>query len=504
MARILKNLTAKRLIDFALKFDEAKLSKSGALIVKTGIYTGRSPEDRFIVQNPQSQSKINWGKVNQPIPNDSFKKLDRKIITYFGKLDQIFQTDAWAGADKDDRIHVRVFSEYAYQALFVQHILRQGEKQDLENQTPDLTIWVAPELKADPKQDGINSEAFIVLNLEQKTVLIGGTKYAGEIKKSIFSYLNYILPQKNVFPMHCSANVGQDGRSALFFGLSGTGKTTLSSDLDRKLIGDDEHGWSKKGIYNFEGGCYAKCINLSHEKEPQIYEAIRDGAVVENVVMDTKGELDFNDGSLAENTRAAYPLKYIKNYLSSGQSYHPKDVIFLTADASGVLPAVARLDDNEAVYYFLSGYTSKVAGTERGIVEPKPTFSACFGAPFMPLKPEVYAKLLRDKLIEHQPNVYLVNTGWFGGAYGTGQRISIKETRAIIKTILSQDMEKTEFIKEPVFNLSVPKSIKGVGKSVLNPVLGWKSEKKYLEAATKLKKLFSENAEKLGIELKNE
>jgi len=504
MTEIKKNLSSKKLANLAVKLGEAKLSKTDALVVETGIYTGRSPEDRFIVKNPASQSEINWGKVNQPIDAKIYKGLKTKVEDYFKDLKTVYQTDVWAAADQNDRIHVRVFSEYAYQALFVQHILRPGNKKELEHGTPDLTIWVAPELKANPKAHGVNSEAFIALNLEQKTVLIGGTKYAGEIKKSVFSYLNYILPLKHVFPMHCSANVGKSGDSALYFGLSGTGKTTLSSDLERKLVGDDEHGWSDRGIYNFEGGCYAKCINLSREKEPQIFEAIRDGAVVENVVMDTKGNLDFDDGSLAENTRVAYPLNYISNYLSSGRAAHPKNIIFLTADATGVLPAVSKLDPKESIYFFLSGYTSKLAGTERGVKEPKPTFSACFGGPFMPRRPEVYAKLLQDKLLKHKPNVYLVNTGWFGGAYGVGQRISIQETRAIVKAILSKEMEKAEFVKEPIFNLSIPKKLKGVGEAVLNPMLGWASSEEYRQAAGKLKNQFVENAQKLEIKLDNE
>ncbi len=494
MSQVLKNISAKKLLKLALKHQEGRISQTGALVVETGVYTGRSPNDRFIVKNHQSQKEINWGKVNQPIANYDFQRLHRKILSYLKKLEQIYQTDGWVCADPSDRISVRVISEFAYQALFARHILRNGRTEELLNRKPDLTILVAPNIKANPKANGTNSEAFVIINLEKKLVIIGGTKYAGEIKKSIFSYLNYVLPQKNVFPMHCSANIGKDGRSALFFGLSGTGKTTLSSDLNRNLIGDDEHGWSKKGIYNFEGGCYAKCINLSKEKEPQIFNAIRDGAVVENVVMDTKGELDFDDGSLAENTRVAYPLNYISNYQRSGAGGHPTNIIFLTADATGVLPAVARLDYNEAIYYFLSGYTSKLAGTERGIIKPIPTFSACFGAPFMPLKPEVYAELLKNKLIKHQPSVFLVNTGWFGGPYGIGQRISIQETRRIVSKILGNRLNNLVFEKEPIFGLSVPTKIEKIDEKLLKPRFGWSDPPAYDRQAKKLKKLFVENA----------
>lgn len=494
MVQILRNLSAKELIRRAIADGEAQLSKTGAIVVETGVYTGRSPEDRYIVKGRTSQKNIHWGKINQPISTAEFRNLNRKIQKYLDTLDQVYQTDGWACADRKDRIAVRVISEFAYQSLFSRHLLINGRPKELEKKNPDLTVIVVPDCKADPKTDGTRSEAFIVLNLEEKVVLIGGTKYAGEIKKSIFSYLNFLLPQKNVFPMHCSANTDNKGNSALFFGLSGTGKTTLSSDLERKLIGDDEHGWSDNGIYNFEGGCYAKCINLSQEKEPQIFDAIRDGALVENVVLDTKGELCFDDSSLTENTRVAYPLNHITNFLSSGRGKHPDSIIFLTADATGVLPAVASLDQNQAIYFFLSGYTSKLAGTERGVIQPKPTFSSCFGAPFMPLHPEVYSQLFRKRLSKYNPRVYLVNTGWFGGQYGVGQRISIGETRAIIRAILSKEIEKTEFFQEPIFKLTVPKRLRNVSPEVLDPMLGWGSKEEYLIAAENLKRLFIENA----------
>ena len=494
LAKIFRNLQKRKLVKIAIARGEASLAKKGAIVVETGIYTGRSPDDRFIVKRGRSDARINWGKINQPISTDHFRTLKRKVDSYLKEQEDFFQTDGFICADRAHKLHVRIFSEFAYQALFSSHILINGNTKELENHEPDLTVYVAPNLRSNPSSDGTNSEAFIVLNLEKKTVLIGGTKYAGEIKKSIFTFLNYILPQKGVFPMHCAANVSKNGDSALFFGLSGTGKTTLSSDPDRFLIGDDEHGWSKDGIFNFEGGCYAKCINLKKEKEPQVFAAIKDGAVVENVVLNAKGELCFDDDSLTENTRAAYPLSHIKNSLSSGESIHPKNIIFLTADATGVLPAIAHLNNKEAIYYFLSGYTSKLAGTECGIIKPKPTFSACFGAPFMPYRPEIYAKLLKDKLMRYFPKVYLVNTGWFGGPYGIGQRISISETRAIIKTILSNKLKKTKFIKEPVFGLNVPVEVDGVNEKLLKPRLGWRDLLAYDQQARKLKKLFDTNA----------
>src|SRR6185369_14552019 len=384
-----RKLSVDDLVSHAVKNKEVVLSKNGAAVVYTGKYTGRSPKDKFIVDTKEVHDKIDWGKVNAPISAAHFEKLYKKMGKYLSTKKDLYIFDGFAGADENHKIHVRVISEYAYQSLFIRHLLRRPTKEELKTHTPVLTVICAPNCLADPKTDGTNSEVFIALNLSQKVVLIGGTKYAGEIKKSVFSVLNYLLPQNDALPMHSSVNVGKKGDAALFFGLSGTGKTTLSADPARFLIGDDEHGWDKNGLFNFEGGCYAKCIHLKKENEPLIWKAIRKGALLENAVLKPNGEFDFDDKKYTENTRVAYPLDFVKNTIKNGKAGHPKAVIFLTADASGVLPPVARLTPDGAVYHFLSGYTSKIAGTERGIIEPQTTFSAYFGAPFMPLKPEV-------------------------------------------------------------------------------------------------------------------
>ena len=405
--KIYRNLSIDLLTKHALERKEVVKSKSGALVSYTGKYTGRSPNDRFIVDTPKIHNKINWSKTNVPISEKNYEKLKDKVVGFFNKQKEVFVVDAQVGADKKNSINLRVYCQYASQAIFATHLFRKSVRSIHELSlpfTPDLTVYCAPSVTADPKTDGTNSEAFVVLNLEQKTIVIGATKYAGEIKKSVFSFMNYFLPQQDVFPMHCSANIDSSGKTtALFFGLSGTGKTTLSADPKRRLIGDDEHGWSKNGVFNFEGGCYAKCINIKKESEPQIWSAIHQkGALLENVVLKKDGDFDFDDNKFTENTRASYPLEFINNSVPSGVGKQPKYVIFLTADATGVLPLVSHLNLNQAAYHFLSGYTSKLAGTERGIIEPRPTFSAYFGGPFMPLKPMVYLNLLKKYLKRYE------------------------------------------------------------------------------------------------------
>ena len=495
--RVHRNLSVSETVKRSLARGEVISSKTGTLVVYTGKYTGRSPKDKFIVDTPSAHGKINWGEVNIPISEDVFEKLYKKVSAHLSSVDELFIFDGFAGADEKYKLHVRVVSEYAYQALFMNHLLRRPTKEELEAHTPQLTILSAPNCVADPKTDGTSSEAFIVLNLEKMIVLIGGTKYSGEIKKSIFSVLNYILPQKNVLSMHCSANINAKDETALFFGLSGTGKTTLSADPDRKLIGDDEHGWSENGIFNFEGGCYAKCINLKKESEPQIWRAVHTpGALLENVVVKDNGEFDFDDGSITENTRAAYPLDFIEEAVLGGMGTHPSHVIFLTADAFGTLPPIAKLNMNSAMYHFLSGYTSKLAGTERGITEPKATFSECFGAPFMPLRPIVYANLLRKYATKYGSHIYLVNTGWCGGPYGVGKRISIKDTRAIVHAILDGVLDKTETAHHAIFNLEVPVSVPGIDKKLLDPASMWADKAAYAQKAEELAAMFVKNFKK--------
>ena len=486
------NLTVGELVKKAIRNKEVVASKTGAVVVYTGKYTGRSPKDRFIVDTPQVHDQIDWGKINMPMSKEHFEKLYKKINKYLSDQEDIYVYDGFVCADEQYKMHVRVISEYAYQSLFIQHLLRRPSVQELKTHTPALTVICAPSCFADPKTDGTNSEVFIVLNLSKMVVLIGGTKYAGEIKKSIFAVMNYLLPQKKVLPMHSSANIGKDGTTAVFFGLSGTGKTTLSADKGRMLIGDDEHGWSENGLFNFEGGCYAKCIDLKRDSEPLIWDAIRHGALVENVKVLPDGTLDFADKSITENTRAAYPLEYIEKSVLSGIGGHPKTIIFLTADAWGVMPPIAKLNHKAAIYHFLSGYTSKLAGTERGVITPSPTFSAYFGAPFMPLKPIVYANLLKYYLDKHRSEVYLVNTGWVGGEYGVGKRISIKDTRAIVRTALDGKITG-DFRKDEIFNFSVPVEIPGVKSEIMNPRDEWADKNLYDKKARELASLFMQN-----------
>lgn len=490
------NLPVARLVEMALARGEGRLTTTGALAVETGKYTGRSPNDRFIVDEPAVHDQIDWGPVNRPIAPEKFHRLYTEVCVYLENK-EIFVFDGFAGADPHFRLPIRVITEYAWHNLFAHQLFLRPAPGELAGHQPEFTVISAPGFEANPAVHGTNSEAFILISFTEKLVLIGGTKYAGEIKKSIFSVMNYLLPQKNVLSMHCSANQGKDGQVALFFGLSGTGKTTLSADPNRFLIGDDEHGWSTTGIFNLEGGCYAKCIHLSAEKEPQIYQAIKFGAVVENVVLEeATRQPDYDDDRLTENTRAAYPVDYIPNALIPGVAGHPKVIIFLTADAFGVLPPIAKLSKEQAMYHFLSGYTSKLAGTERGITEPQATFSACFGAPFLPLHPAVYAEMLGRKIDEHGVQVYLVNTGWTGGPYGIGKRMDLPYTRAMITAALNGELERQEFTVHPVFGLAVPRACPGVPAEVLDPRATWPDPAAYDRQAEKLAQLFAENFRK--------
>ena len=490
---IYRNLPVAILTEKALARGEGTLSNTGALVVKTGKYTGRSANDKFIVDTPAVHDEIAWGKVNRPIDKATYDAIYSKVVAYLQNR-EIFVFDGFAGADKKYMQRFRIINELASQNLFIHQLLRRPTEEDLVDFKPDYTIIAAPGFKCIPEIDGTRSEAAILVNYEEKMVVICGTQYAGEIKKSVFSVMNYILPKMGVFPMHCSANIGHDGDSAVFFGLSGTGKTTLSADPNRKLIGDDEHGWADDSVFNFEGGCYAKCINLSKEKEPDIYNAIKFGALVENVVMDPDTrEFDFDDASLAENSRVGYPVEYINNAELSGKSQSvPKTVIFLTADAYGVLPPISKLDKNQAMYYFVSGFTSKLAGTEIGITSPVPTFSTCFGEPFLPLDPSVYANMLAEKVEKSGANVSLVNTGW----NGTGKRLKLAYTRAMITAALNGTLEKAEFVTDPYFGVAVPTTCEGVPSELMIPANTWEDKAAYEAKAKELAKSFVENFKK--------
>lgn len=495
-AVIHNNLPVSALIEKALQRNEAVQSATGALQVFTGNYTGRSPKDKYIVHEPSVSDHIAWGNVNQPLSQEHFRHLYHKAKKYM-KERELFVFDGFAGADPQYRLPIRVVNEYPWQNLFVHQLFIRPTQEELASHVPEFTIIALPGLRADPATDGTHSETFICISFEEKIVLIGGSEYAGEMKKSIFSVMNYILPFRGVLPMHCSANVGKSGDTALFFGLSGTGKTTLSADPDRSLIGDDEHGWSDQGIFNFEGGCYAKCIGLSEEKEPQIWQAIRYGTVLENVVLDeVTGVPDYNDNSITDNTRAAYPIENIPGAVRSGMAGHPKVILFLTADACGVLPPISKLTKEQAMYHFLSGYTSKLAGTERGVLEPEPTFSACFGAPFLPLPPNVYAEMLGNKIDQYQASVYLVNTGWFGGPYGVGQRMNLTHTRAMVSAAITGSIENSRFAVDPIFGLLCPETVEGVPSEVLFPQNAWKDKAAYEAKASDLANLFRRNFSK--------
>jgi phosphoenolpyruvate carboxykinase (ATP) len=495
VARVYWNLSIPALYEEAVRRREALISVDGPLVCRTGQHTGRSPNDKFIVREPSSEDRVWWSKVNRGIDAAHFDAVHQQMLNYCeGK--ELFVQDCYAGADPRYRLPVRIITEQAWHNLFARHMFIEApDAVGRPVHAPEFTVIDLPGLTADPKTHGTNSEVFILLNFAKKLVLIGGTSYAGEIKKSIFTVMNYLLPLRDVMSMHCSANVGAAGDVALFFGLSGTGKTTLSSDPDRQLIGDDEHGWSEEGVFNIEGGCYAKMIRLSAEAEPQIFSTTRRfGTVLENVRMDASSRhLDLDDDSLTENTRGAYPIEFIDNAVPSGQGGHPKNIIMLTADAFGVLPPVARLTPAGAMYHFLSGYTAKVAGTEKGVTEPKATFSTCFGAPFMVLHPTVYADFLGKRIARHGSKVWLVNTGWTGGAYGVGSRMKIAHTRAMIRAILAGELDNAAYERDPIFNVDVPKAVPGVPSDVLDPRKTWKNAADYDAQARKLAQMFVDN-----------
>lgn len=487
-------LSVPQLVEKAIQRGEGRLTSTGAFSVFTGKFTGRSPKDKYIVDEPAYHEKISWGDVNRPIAEESFEKLYQDVLDYLlGK--ELFVFDGFAGADPDYRLPIRVVSELAWHNLFGHQLFIRPTKEQVRRHIPEWHVIYAAGFNANPAIHGTKTETFIIISFEKKLVLIGGTQYAGEMKKSIFSVMNAILPEKGILSMHCSANVGNEGDVALFFGLSGTGKTTLSADPNRFLIGDDEHGWSDTGIFNIEGGCYAKCINLSKEKEPQIYNSIRFGAVLENVVIDPETRIpDFDDNSITENTRAAYPVDHIDGAVIPGVvSSHPRTILFLTADAFGVLPPISKLTPEQAMYHYLSGYTSKLAGTERGVTEPEATFSSCFGAPFLPLHVSTYAKMLGERIKKYRTNVYLVNTGWSGGPYGVGKRINLTFTRAMVTAALNGDLEKATFTPHPIFGLLVPDYCPGVPSEILDPVKTWSDPKAYEEKARELAKRFEEN-----------
>ena len=489
------NLLEPALIQAALTRNEGRLGNGGTLLVSTGKYTGRSPKDKFVVATPSVEPHI-WWDNNARMEIDAFDRLYSDMVAHM-KGGEYFVQDLYAGADADHRLDVRVISELAWHNLFIRHLLRRPSRTELDSFVPEFTIINCPSFKADPAKHGCRTDTVIALNFDKKLILIGGTEYAGENKKSVFTLLNYLLPEKGVMPMHCSANhaTGNPDDSAVFFGLSGTGKTTLSADPARVLIGDDEHGWSENGIFNFEGGCYAKTINLRKEAEPEIYATTHSfGTVIENMVYDEETlELDFDDASLTANTRCAYPLEQISNASDTGLGGHPKNIIMLTCDAFGVLPPIARLTPAQAMYHFLSGFTSKVAGTERGVTEPEPTFSTCFGAPFMPRRPEAYGNLLREKIATYGSTCWLVNTGWTGGAYGTGSRMPIKATRALLTAALDGSLNQGQFRKDPNFGFEVPVGLKGVDDALLDPRSTWSDAAAYDAQAAKLVGMFADN-----------
>ena len=497
--RIHRNLHSGLLVEHAVRRGEGLLADNGALVAYTGKFTGRTPKDKFTVKDPVTAELVNWGEVNQPFDPEKFDALfERVVASLRGK--ELYVQDLYAGADPRYRLPIRVINEYAWHNLFVRALFVRPSGEDLKSHRAEFTIVSAPEFQADPQRDGTRSEAFIVVSFTRKIILIGGTKYAGEMKKSIFGIMNFLLPQNNVFPMHCSANLGKNGETALFFGLSGTGKTTLSADPERLLIGDDEHGWSPTGIFNFEGGCYAKCIRLSKENEPQIWNAIRFGSVLENVTLDPETHVpDYNDDSRTENTRCAYPVDYIEGAVIPGTGGHPKNVIFLTADAFGVLPPISKLNTDQAMYHFLSGYTAKVAGTEAGVKEPQPNFSTCFGSPFLPLRPKVYAEMLGRRMKEHGSQCWLVNTGWFGGPYGVGSRMKLPYTRAMVNAAIEGQLDNVEFEIDPAFGLTVPRTVPGVPAEFLHPRAAWKDSAAYDKAAADLAARFAKNFEKFDV-----
>jgi phosphoenolpyruvate carboxykinase (ATP) len=492
------NLVAPQLIETAVARGEGQLADMGPFRAITSPHTGRSPNDKFVVKEPASEGDVDWGKVNQPYSDEKFETLLADVRAYLNTQDELFVQDLYCGADPKYRLSVRYVSPNAWHMAFVRNMFIRPEATELPTFDPNFTVLHAPEFEADPAKHGTRTTTFIVLNLAKRMILIGGTRYAGELKKSMFTVMNYYMPKQGVLSMHCSANVGEAGDSALFFGLSGTGKTTISADPHRNLIGDDEHGWSNEGIFNYEGGCYAKVINLSPEGEPDIYRTTQMfGTILENVVLDDlTRKVKFEDQSITENTRASYPLHYIPNYVKSGRAGHPKNVVFLTADAFGVLPPIAKLTREQAMYYFLSGYTAKVAGTERGVKEPQATFSSCFGAVFLVWHPTKYAEMLGKLIDEHGSDVWLVNTGWTGGAFGVGKRMKLGHTRAMVHSLLKGDLHSAPLDTDPIFGLQVPKHVAGVPDEVLNARNTWSDKAAYDEQAKKLAGMFRDNFSK--------
>lgn len=496
--KLYSNLSVPELVEFSIHRKEAVLSHTGSLSVQTGKFTGRSPDDRYIVQDNITKKTVNWGKVNHPISDENFNSIFERMKK-FVRNKELFLFNGFVGADNEARLPISIITDKAWQSLFANQIFIKPTKEEIKKHKSKVVLLALNDFKSIPKKDSTNSETFIAINLKKRIILIGSTSYAGEIKKSIFSLMNYYLPNQDIFPMHCSANIGKSGDTALFFGLSGTGKTTLSADSNRFLIGDDEHGWSSKGIFNFEGGCYAKCINLKKETEPQIWNAIRFGSVMENVIISQDNRIpDFSNGSLTENTRVVYPLEFIPGAVIPSLAGHPKVIIFLTADAFGVMPPIAKLSKEGTMYHFMSGYTSKLAGTERGITQPKETFSQCFGAPFMPLHATNYAEMLGNKITQYNTKVYLINTGWYGGPYGIGKRIDLKYTRSMVTAVINGELEKCSFKLHQIFNLEIPLECPGVPSELLDPARTWNNQKEYLQAATKLANLFIQNFQKFG------
>jgi phosphoenolpyruvate carboxykinase (ATP) len=487
------NLSSPALYEEAVRRGEGQIAAEGPLVCQTGQHTGRSPNDKFIVRDPAADRNVAWGGVNRPMSEAHFGTLRHDLLASMSGAD-VFVQDCVAGADPQYRLPIRVITQYAWHSLFARNLFIVGGAAD-PARGPEFTIIDAPRFRADPARHGSASEVVIAINFAERLVLIGGTSYAGEIKKSVFTILNYLLPLRGVLSMHCSANIGTAGDVALFFGLSGTGKTTLSSDPDRRLIGDDEHGWSDRGVFNFEGGCYAKTIRLSPDAEPQIYATTRRfGTVLENVVIDEESrELDLDADRFTENTRAAYPISFIENAEPAGQGGHPTNIVMLTADAFGVLPPMARLTSEGAMYHFLSGYTAKVAGTEKGVTEPRATFSTCFGAPFLPLAPGRYAAMLGERIARHRSRVWLVNTGWTGGPYGVGSRMSISYTRAMIRAALAGELDAVPYAMDPIFNLAVPASCPDVPPGVLKPRETWSDAAAYDQQAARLAQMFADN-----------
>lgn len=509
-------LNTKSTIHYQLQPDElseqtllrgqGEVNDTGALCIRTGEFTGRSPQDKFIVKDALTEDSVHWNNFNIAIAPEKFTALKAKVLNYLNAQEELWVRDAYACADPQYRLNIRVINEHAWSNLFAYNMFLRPTEQELSNFEPDWHIIQAPGFKADPAIDGTRQHNFAIVSFTEKTILIGGTGYTGEMKKGIFTILNYLLPHKlNVLSMHCSANMGKDGDVAVFFGLSGTGKTTLSADPNRKLIGDDEHGWTNDGVFNFEGGCYAKCIDLTEEKEPEIFRAIKPGALVENVLFfDNSRQIDFSNKTITENTRVSYPLHFISNAQEPSIGGLPKNIFFLTCDAYGVLPPISKLTPGQAMYQFISGYTARVAGTEAGVTEPKATFSACFGAPFLPLHPGKYAEMLGEKMRTHQVNVWMINTGWSGGGYGVGNRMKLSYTRAMITAALNGELDQVEFEKHPVFGMLMPKMCPGVPKELLHPRYTWADRAAYDQAASKLAEMFNQNFEKYAAGVSNE